>query len=93
MTAGAGGSSTTAMETGDSGGILSTRPASTVSLSSFGGSRKASTASLTSLGATGERASMSVVEDDVDQFLSKEDGRIPRGKNDQMSVFNMPEIN
>ena len=84
MTAGAGGSSATAMDTGDSGGILSTRPASTANLSSFGGSRKASTTSLTSLGATGERASISVVEDDVDQFLSKEDGRIPRGKNEQM---------
>ena len=58
------------MDTGDSGSLLSSRPAST--------------ASLTSLGATGERASISVVEDEVDEFLSKEDGRIARGKNEQM---------
>ncbi len=30
------------------------------------------------------RPSISVVEDEVDQILNKEDGRIPRGKNEQM---------
>ncbi len=76
---------TAPMDTGDSPGagfLASHKRGSTASLSSRPGG---STASLSSLaGATSERSSFSVIEDDVDQFLSKEDGKISRGRNDQM---------